>query len=87
MTKEAIWHCESCGKPIYAGDKYFPTNDPVFCEEHAYTLEDCVQNLQDCMEDKDWEPEIGTRSEVALEIQRMKSEIAATGNRKVLHTA
>lgn len=48
MTEcEYIFRCESCGRPIYAGDKYQPGGDCNLCPEHAATWKDILDFWED----------------------------------------
>ncbi len=85
---EPIGHCESCSKPIFAGDKYGPCTDAIMlCSEHTYSLSDLAGQYREVLEEGD-EHSLATlnmtREELETQLSGIDAEIASTGDRTVL---
>lgn len=89
--REAIWKCEYCAKPIYEGDNYGSAVDgPEFCEDHAYSLSDVIEQHEDILSKVPWNPgdlNYSDRAEMRTACNRMKAELAANGDHKILQVA
>jgi hypothetical protein len=87
-NREEICKCELCLKPIYAGDRYSNTDDGVsFCEEHAYCLSDVVEQHAEILAMVPWQPgelDYSSRAEMLTAYFRMKADLEANGDRKLL---
>ncbi|MCB5411514.1 hypothetical protein [Pseudogemmobacter faecipullorum] len=75
--REHIYTCESCGAPIYAGDKAcrFYT-DAAMCAEHAMKLSDALREYQHALEggyslleNEDFDEEFMLQQIAKLELQ------------------
>lgn len=56
LLTEVLDRCESCSKPLYAGDMAFSYDDgPTFCWEHAPTWNDLKAEQDELIADGTWE--------------------------------
>lgn len=84
-----LWQCETCDKPIHDEDPYYATVDGChLCPEHAPTLRDAVNQYERALEADDesywWQLDFKTRAEFEMYVAGCKSELEATGDRKLI---
>lgn len=84
-----IGACETCRLPVYEGSPCHMTADGcVLCEEHAPMLSDVLRQYREIVAEDPFHPgdlPFDTPEEMRETIASLEAEIAATGDRKVLH--
>lgn len=82
--RDPLYTCESCGTPIYAGDKYQPGGECNFCPEHAATLADILdfweRDVADGAEYPAWSDEFETIEAAREHVEDLRARIERDGD-------
>ena len=90
--REHLYTCESCGAPIYAGDKYQPGGECDFCPKHAATLAEILdfweRDVADGAEYPAWSDEFETIEAAREHVEDLRARIERDGeDHKPLYVA
>ena len=81
-------NCETCGVPIFEGDKYGPCDDGIMlCQKHTFNLSDSLSQRKEMLASGELGAWDETAEEMRESIAALEADMAMNGDRPVLYIA